>query len=32
MITGIHWPENSDATWQVVVHLYAHGSLQSEGR
>ena len=21
MITGIHWPENADASWQVVVHL-----------
>ena len=25
MITGIHWPENSEATWQVVVHLMRTG-------
>ena len=25
MITGIHWPDNSDATWQVVVHLMRSG-------
>ena len=25
MITGIHWPENADATWQVVAHLLRTG-------
>ena len=25
MITGIHWPENAEATWQVVVHLMRTG-------
>ena len=25
MVTGIHWPENPDATWQVVVHLLRTG-------
>jgi NADH:ubiquinone oxidoreductase subunit C len=25
MITGIHWPENTDAAWQVVVHLLRTG-------
>ena len=25
MGTGIHWPENADATWQVVVHLLRTG-------
>ena len=25
MITGIHWPENADASWQVVVHLLRTG-------
>ena len=25
MVTGIHWPENADATWQVVVHLLRTG-------
>ena len=25
MITGIHWPENADAAWQVVVHLLRTG-------
>ena len=25
MITGIHWPENADAAWQIVVHLLRTG-------
>ena len=25
MITGIHWPENADASWQVVAHLMRTG-------
>ena len=25
MITGIHWPDNPDATWQVVAHLMRTG-------
>lgn len=25
MITGIHWPDNPEATWQVVVHLMRTG-------
>ena len=25
MVTGIHWPENADAAWQVVVHLLRTG-------
>ncbi|MBD13709.1 MAG: hypothetical protein CMJ72_00930 [Planctomycetaceae bacterium] len=25
MITGIHWPENAEAAWQVVVHLIRTG-------
>jgi NADH:ubiquinone oxidoreductase subunit C len=25
MITGIHWPEKADATWQVVAHLMRTG-------
>ena len=25
MVTGIHWPDNADASWQVVVHLLRTG-------
>ena len=25
MITGIHWPDNADATWQVIAHLMRTG-------
>ena len=25
MITGIHWPENAEASWQVIVHLMRTG-------
>lgn len=25
MVTGIHWPEKADATWQVIAHLMRTG-------